>query len=274
DGPPRAGYDQIVQGMAGLMSLTGQPSSGPMKVGVPISDIAAGMFGAHAILAALLQRERTGVGRHIDVAMHDSVVAMLTYQATRLFATGTAPRLEGNHHPTIAPYGMFATADGHVNVCVGNDAQWRRFCEALDAGGLADQERFASNRSRLAHRVELYDAIDRLLAVRTTDDVLARMEQAGVPAGPIRGLDEVFTDPAVQDRDMQLRIDHPRHGELSVPGGPWKLDGVSVRARLAPPMLGQHTREVLAEAGYSQALIEQLADDGHVVVNPHGTRVS
>ncbi|MBA2729797.1 MAG: CoA transferase [Euzebyaceae bacterium] len=268
DGPPRAGYDQIVQGMGGLMSLTGQPGGPPTKFGVPMADISAGMFASTAILAALYARERTGRGRTIDVAMHDAVIALLTYQAGRFFATGQAPGPQGNLHPTIAPYAMFASADGHVNVCVGNDAQFRRFCEALDAGDLADDERFATNQSRLAHRDELDAAIIPLLQALSTDEILERMGQAGVPCGPIRGLDEVFADPAVQDRHMQLRVNHPVLGELSLTGAPWQLDGHAVEARLPPPGLGEHTEAVLREVGYPPEQIEQLASTGDIALAP------
>jgi crotonobetainyl-CoA:carnitine CoA-transferase CaiB-like acyl-CoA transferase len=226
------------------------------------------MFASTAILAALYARERTGRGRTIDVAMHDAVIALLTYQAGRFFATGQAPGPQGNLHPTIAPYAMFASADGHVNVCVGNDAQFRRFCEALDAGDLADDERFATNQSRLAHRDELDAAIIPLLQALSTDEILERMGQAGVPCGPIRGLDEVFADPAVQDRHMQLRVNHPVLGELSLTGAPWQLDGHAVEARLPPPGLGEHTEAVLREVGYPPEQIEQLASTGDIALAP------
>jgi formyl-CoA transferase len=236
-----------VQGMSGWMSLTGDGAGEPFKAGVPVGDISAGMFAAHGILAALFRRERTGVGAVVDVAMLDSLVAMLAYQATRFFATGVAPTREGNQHATIAPYGTFATRDGALNVCVGNDQQFQRLCVALDAHDLAGDPRFQSNPLRLAHRDELTGEVSEVLGALTSAEVLERLELAGVPAGPIRTLDEVFADEDVQRRGLQLRVDHEQLGQVSVPGGPWRIDGAPVSARLPPPVLGQHTREILEE---------------------------
>jgi formyl-CoA transferase len=249
DGPPRAGYDQIVQGMSGWMSLTGDGAGEPFKAGVPVGDISAGMFAAHAILAALLKRERTGEGAVVDVAMLDSLVAMLAYQATRFFATGVAPLREGNQHATIAPYGTFPTQDGSLNVCVGNDLQFQRLCVALDAPHMGDDPRYQTNRLRLQHREELTGEISAVLRGLTSADVLDRLELAGVPAGPIRSLDEVFADEEVQRRGLQLRVEHEQLGQVSVPGGPWRIDGVPVSARLPPPVLGGHTGAILEDLG-------------------------
>jgi len=254
DGSPRAGYDQIVQGMSGWMSLTGDADGEPLKAGVPVGDISAGMFAAHGILAALLKREHTGKGSAVDVAMLDSLVAMLAYQATRFFATGVAPLREGNQHATIAPYGTFPTQDGSLNVCVGNDHQFQRLCEALDLPHLAGDPRFQSNRLRLEHRDELTAEISTVMRKLTSADLLERLERAGIPAGPIRTLDEVFADEEVQRRGLQLRVDHEQLGQVSVPGGPWRIDGVPVSARLPPPVLGQHTRQILQGLGLSSQL--------------------
>jgi formyl-CoA transferase len=249
DGPPRTGYDQIVQGMSGWMSLTGDGAGEPLKAGVPVGDISAGMFATHGILAALLKRERTGQGAVVDVAMLDSLVAMLAYQATRFFATGVAPLREGNQHATIAPYGTFPTQDGSLNVCVGNDLQFQRLGEALDAPHLGSDPRYQTNRLRLQHRDELTGEISEAMRRLTSADLLDRLELAGIPAGPIRTLDEVFADEEVQRRDLQLRVDHEQLGEVSVPGGPWRIDGVPVSARLPPPVLGQHTAQILEDLG-------------------------
>ena len=249
DGPPRAGYDQIVQGMSGWMSLTGDGEGQPFKAGVPVGDISAGMFAAHGILAALLKRERTGEGSVVDVAMLDSLVAMLAYQATRYFATGVSPLREGNQHATIAPYGTFPTGDGSLNVCVGNDQQFQRLCVALDAQHLGIDPRYQTNSLRLQHRDELTVEISEVMRRLTSADILERLEGAGVPAGPIRTLEEVFADEDVQRRGLQLRVDHEQLGQVSVPGGPWRLDGAPVSARLPPPVLGQHTGQILEELG-------------------------
>ena len=249
DGPPRAGYDQIVQGMSGWMSLTGDGAGEPTKAGVPVGDISAGMFAAHGIMAALFKRERTGQGSVVDVAMLDSLVAMLAYQATRFFATGVPPLREGNQHATIAPYGTFSTSDGSLNVCVGNDDQFQRLCVALAAHHLGGDPHYQTNPLRLEHRDELTGDLSKVLSELTSADILERLEQAGVPAGPIRTLDQVFADKEVQSRALQLRVEHEQLGEVSVPGGPWRIDGAPVSARLAPPVLGQHTAQILKELG-------------------------
>lgn len=249
DGPPRAGYDQIVQGMSGWMSLTGESDGNALKAGVPVGDIAAGMFAANAVVAALLRRERTGEGAVVDVAMLDSLVSMLAYQATRYFASGVPPHRGGNLHPTIAPYGTFATADGSLNLCVGNDVQFGRFCNALDVPGMATDPRYLSNPLRLKFRDELVAEVSAVLGRFTSQEVLDRMERAGVPAGPILSVDEVFDDEEVRRRGLRLRVPHPQLGEVSMPGGPWRIDGDAVTARLAPPVLGQHTEEILRELG-------------------------
>jgi formyl-CoA transferase len=257
--PSLAGYDQIAQGTSGLMSITGESGGAPTKVGVPVGDLVAGMFTAHAVMAALLERERTGAGRYIDVALNDSLLALHVYQAGRYFATGESPRREGNHHATIAPYGTFATRDGHVNLAVGSDSQFRRFCEALQAPELATDERFGTNSSRQAARAELIIEIERRLTRRTTGEWLARMEAAGIPAGPIHDLAAAFGDPVAVERAMRVEIEHPTAGAVSQVGAPWKLDGLSPPIRLAPPLLGQHTSEVLAEVlGYSSEQIAAL----------------
>ncbi|MHB1472194.1 MAG: CaiB/BaiF CoA transferase family protein [Dermatophilaceae bacterium] len=254
DGPPRAGYDQIVQGMSGWMSLTGDGAGEPFKAGVPVGDISAGMFAAHGILAALLKRERTGEGSVVDVAMLDSLVAMLAYQATRFFATGVSPLREGNQHATIAPYGTFPTGDGSLNVCVGNDQQFQRLCVALDAQHLGIDPRYQTNSLRLQHRDELTVEVSEVMRRLTSADILDRLELAGVPAGPIRTLEEVFADEDVQRRGLQLRVDHEQLGQVSVPGGPWRIDDAPVSARLPPPVLGQHTAEILERLGLRSQL--------------------
>ncbi len=260
--PSLAGYDQIAQGTSGLMSITGEAGHQPTKVGVPVGDIAAGMFAAQAIMAALIERARTGVGRYIDVALNDSLLALLTYQAGRYFATGEAPQRDGNHHATIAPYGTFATRDGHVNLAVASNEHFHRFCEALQAPELTTDARFATNADRQAARSELTIEIERRLTRRTTGEWLARMEAAGIPAGPIHDLEAAFTDPVAVERGMRVEIEHPAAGRIGQVGAPWKLDGLSSPIRLAPPMLGQHTAQVLTDVlGYTADQVGALQPD-------------
>ena len=260
--PALAGYDQIAQGTSGLMSITGEPQGKPVKSGVPVGDIVAGMFAAHAVLAALVERAGSGTGRYVDVALNDSLLAILTYQAGRYFATGVPPGRDGNHHPTVAPYGTFATRDGHLNLAVGSDEQYRRFCEALEAPALATDPRFATNADRQAARTELVIEIERRLTRRTTGEWLARMEAAGIPAGPILDLAMAFSDPVAVERDMRVDVDHPVAGRIGQVGAPWKLDGRSSPVRMPPPLLGQHTDEVLTDVlGYTPEQIAAVRPD-------------
>ena len=245
--PTLAGYDQIAQGTSGMMSMNAMPEGPPTKVGVPIGDIAAGMFASQAILAALVERGRTGKGRYIDIALNDSLLALFTYQAGRFFATGEIPSLEGNHHPTIAPYGTFAVRDGFLNVAVASDAQYMRFCEAIRAPELAEDPRFATNALRQAAKLDLASAIEGHLREDTRAGWLERFEDFGIPAGPILGIDEAFASPLATERDMTVEIEHPKSGRITQVGAPWKIDGASSPIRIPPPLLGQHTAEVLRD---------------------------
>ena len=262
DRPALAGYDQIVQGTAGLMSITGVPDGPPVKLGVPIGDIAAGMFGSTAICAALHARHETGQGRFIDVAMQDSVMALLTYQGARFFATGEAPGREGNQHPTIVPYGTYATADGFINVAVGSDSQFRGFCTAIGAPGLADEPRYRTNRDRQGARAALNSEIEAALRTRTTAEWKGVLDEAGVPAGPILDLEQVFADPGVRARGIEVSTDHPSVGSWRMVGTPWQIDGERFTVGRPPPRLGEHTAEVLAEvAGLSEEQIRELVGE-------------
>jgi crotonobetainyl-CoA:carnitine CoA-transferase CaiB-like acyl-CoA transferase len=262
-GSARAGYDQVIQGMSGLMSVTGSPDGPPTKMGVGITDITSGMFSAIATLGALVERERTGRGAFVDVAMQDSAIALLAYQATRYFASGVPPVREGNVHNSIAPYAAFETADGYVNICVANDLQWERFCQAVDQKELLADPRFVTNRSRTEHKQALYDLLRPVLRRCPTDDLLQELEAFGVPAGPVRSLDEVFSDETVLSRGMRMTFP-AGDTTMSAPGVPWKYDGADVPLRLPPPRLGQESRAVLAELGYTDGQVEALARAGAV----------
>lgn len=247
---PRSGYDQIVQGTSGVMSLTG-PIGEPTKWGVPVGDIAAGMFAAYAIAAALYERRATGSGRTIDIAMQDCLVSMLTHHGARYLNGGAVPTSHGNSHPTIAPYGLFRTADAHINICVGNDSQFRRFCEALGCEHLSRDSRFVTNPDRLAHKAELLDEIDRILAVRDAQSVLDDLDRVGVPAGRVAGVADVLDAPETAARGMVLEFDRPDCGtatgaseargeKVRVLNTPFAIDGEMAGVRMPPPRLGEH----------------------------------
>lgn len=261
DGPyaDRPGYDLLVQGMSGLMSITGEADGEPMKTGVAITDLCTGLYAALAILAALAHRERSGEGQHIDLALLDVATSLLSYQANNYLVGGKVPARMGNAHPSIVPYQVFATADGHLLLAVGNDGQFRAFCEAAACPGLASDERYAGNRSRVAHREELIARLAPVLRGRTTADWLHRLGAAGVPCGPINTVDQVFADPQLRHRGMVLELEHPLAPALRLLGNPIRLSATPLACRRAPPRLGADTGRVLAERlGLDEADIRRL----------------
>lgn len=261
----RPGYDFLVQGMGGLMSLTGEPDGPPTKVGVAITDIFTGMYAATAVLAALAHRERSGRGQHVDLALLDVQVATLANQAESYLVTGRPPGRLGNAHPSIVPYQAFATRDGHVILAVGNDAQFTRLCEVAGRPELARDERFRTNAARVENRAELVARLAPLLSARASKDWIGALEAAGVPCGPINDLAEVFDDPQVRHRGMRVTAPHPVAGAVPMVASPIRLSGTPVRHEVAPPTLGQHTGEVLAGVlGMQEAEIEALRRDGVV----------
>ncbi|TCO81033.1 crotonobetainyl-CoA:carnitine CoA-transferase CaiB-like acyl-CoA transferase [Plasticicumulans lactativorans] len=263
------GYDFMVQGLGGLMSITGEPDGvpggGPMKVGVALADVMTGLYATIGVLAALAHRDQTGVGQHIDMALLDVQVAVLANQAMNYLTTGVAPQRLGNAHPNIVPYQTFAAADGHLILAVGNDAQFARFCEVAGVAELARDPRFATNRARVAHRAELVPLLAARMALKPRDAWLAELGRVNVPCGPINTLDQVFADPQVQHRGLRVDLPHPLAGSVPGVGSPLKLSATPVEYGGAPPTLGQHTDSVLGELlGYPRDAIERLRAHGVV----------
>jgi crotonobetainyl-CoA:carnitine CoA-transferase CaiB-like acyl-CoA transferase len=264
----RAGYDYAIQGIGGLMSVTGErddlPGGGPQKVGVAVADLFTGMYATVAILAALRHRDRTGEGQVVDMALLDTQVAMLANLGANYLVTRQPPRRAGNAHQNIVPYQVFAVADGHMILAVGNDGQFERFCAVAGCPELARDERFAKNAGRVRERATLVPLLADLMRRRTRADWLAALEAAKVPCGPINDLGDVFADPQVQERAMTAAVEHPLAGPLDLVASPIKLSATPVRMRRAPPLLGQHTEEVLAEIGVDAAAVGQLRARGVV----------
>ncbi|MEQ4616612.1 MAG: CaiB/BaiF CoA-transferase family protein [Corticimicrobacter sp.] len=253
DGPyaMRAGYDFMIQAMGGLMSLTGrpdgEPGGGPMKAGVALTDILTGLYASNAILAALAWRERSGEGQHIDMALLDVQVASLANQAMNYLTTGHNPQRLGNAHPNIVPYQEFPTADGYMILAIGNDGQFARFCAEAGQPALAEDTRFATNRARVSHRTELIPLLRRLTVERSTADWITALEARAVPCGPINTLADVFADPQVQARQLHQTLPHPVAGGIPTIASPLRLSATPAGYRRAPPLLGEHTDEILAE---------------------------
>jgi crotonobetainyl-CoA:carnitine CoA-transferase CaiB-like acyl-CoA transferase len=254
----RPGYDFVVQAMGGLMSVTGEPEGEPMKAGVAMTDILTGMYAATAVLAALAHRERSGQGQHVDLALLDVQVATLANLAESYLVTGRAPDRHGNAHASIVPYQAFATRDGYVVVAVGNDGQFARLCEVMGKPELAADPRFATNPARVENREALVPVLQAALAGRPTQDWVGALEAASVPCGPINDLAQVFDDPHVQSRGLRVEVPHPLAGSIPVVASPIRLSRTPVRHD-TPPLLGEHTREVLGSVlGMGEAEIEAL----------------
>ncbi|RJF96558.1 CoA transferase [Noviherbaspirillum cavernae] len=268
DGPyaTRAGYDFLIQGMGGLMSVTGrherEEGAGPQKVGVALTDVMTGLYATVGVLAALAAREKTGRGQHIDVALLDVQVAALANQAANYLIGGIVPERMGNAHPNIVPYQDFPTADGDMILAIGNDAQFARFCEVAGHPEWASDARFSTNRARVENRATLLPLIRQATVFRPTQEWIVALEQAGVPCGPINRIDQVFDDPQVKARQLRVTLPHPVAGTVPLVANPIRLSESPVQYRRAPPLRGQHTDEVLADwLGLSDNELRRLKDD-------------
>ncbi|HUP30440.1 MAG TPA: CaiB/BaiF CoA-transferase family protein [Usitatibacter sp.] len=269
DGPyrDRPGYDFMVQGLGGLMSITGErddlPGGGPQKVGVAVSDLFTGMYATSAILAALYERHSSGRGQRIDMALLDVQVAMLANLSSSYFVSGEVPGRMGNAHLNIVPYHVFRAADDFLIVAVGNDGQFARFCEVIGAPAWPADPRFATNPARVRHRDLMVELITARLSSRSAAEWLALLEPAGVPCGPINNLEQVFADPQVRHRGLQVRAPHPAAGEVSMVANPMRFSATPISHDRAPPLLGEHTGEVLASVlGMGAADIDALRQEG------------
>ena len=266
DGPyaGRPGFDQVAQGMGGLMSITGLPGEGPVRVGVPIADLAAGMYAAIGILIALLQREETGRGQWIHTSLLQAQIAMLDFQAARWLIAGDVPPQAGNNHPTSTPTGVFKTADGHMNLASAGEIMWQRLCTVLEADLLVEDPDYATEALRFKNRDRLNDALAEYLSKRTSAEWIEALNEAGVPCGPIYDIGEVFSDPQVQHLGMAAPVSHPALGNIEVVNNPITMSESPEVPYTATPERGEHTEEVLSEYGYSPEEIESFRGDGTI----------
>ncbi|MFN7086011.1 MAG: CaiB/BaiF CoA transferase family protein [Burkholderiales bacterium] len=265
----RPGYDFMIQGMGGLMSITGErddlPGGGPQRVGVPIADIMTGMYASVAVCAAIAHRAETGVGQHLDLALLDTQVAFLANQAMNYLVTGEVPGRLGNAHPNIVPYQTFKTGDGDIILACGNDNLFRKFCEVAGCRELSGDPRFATNGKRVENRAILVPLLEKVFRTRTTREWVGTLDQAGVPNGPINNIKQVFEEPQVVARGLRIELDHPAAGKVPLVASPMRFSATPVEYRLPPPVLGQHTDEILrALLGMGDADIRRLRAEGVV----------
>lgn len=264
DGPARdkPGYDVLAQAMGGLMSCTGEPGGPPVKAGFAIADIGAGMWAAFGILAALMAREKTGFGQAVDTSLLEAQVSWHAYMAGNFFASGKNPRKLGSAHPNIVPYQAFSASDQYFIVAVGNDSLWQKFCQVTGLEHLTNDPKFATNPKRVENRDELVGIIQERLLTKTASEWVEALEAAGIPAGPINDFEQVYKDPQVLHRKMLVEAEHPVAGRIKMTGIPVKLSGTPGQIRTAPPLLGQHTEEVLISLGYSTEQIAEFRNSG------------
>ena len=261
---PEPGYDAVLQGEGGLMSITGPADGAPSRLGVAVADIVTGMFAANGIVLALYARQTTDRGQHVDVGMLDSIAALLTYQAGIAFATGRSPERMGNRHPSIAPYDTYAAKDGTIVLAVGNDEQWQRFCRVAGLFEAAADARFTTNESRVRHCEALTAIVAGVMHQRTRAEWTTALVPAGVPCGPVRAVDEVLADPQLAAREMVQYVNHATAGSIPLLGFPIKLSATPGAIRRAPPTLGQDTEAVLRELGFDGEEIDALRASGAI----------
>ena len=263
DGPYRSrpAYDQIMQGVGGLMSITGEPDGEPQKIGIAVTDIGAGMWSAFAITTALHHRDKTGEGQYIDISMLDAQVAWLTYQAAFFFANDDPPKRMGAAHPTLVPYQAFMCSDGkYINVAVGSERIWERFCQGMGREDLKDHPDYSVNSVRVAHRGAIVSMLQEIFLTRPVSEWVEDLQAANVPCGPINDLADVFADPQVLARDMLQEMPHPTLGTIKQTGLPIKFSRTPGGLDLHPPLLGEHNQEILSSLGYSDADVQSLKD--------------
>ena len=262
------GYDFMIQGMGGMMSVTGEPDEvpggGPQRAGGPVADSITGMYASIAICSAIANRAETGKGQHLDLALLDSQIALMSYQNTNYFATGKPPARIGNLHPNIVPYQPFKTSDGSVILACGNDNLFRKFCDVAGCSALTADPRFATNGKRVENRAEMTRLLQEIFAKRTTRDWVESLEAAGVPNGPINNIAQVFEEPQVKARNIKIELDHPIAGKMPLVASPMRFSGTPIEHTMAPPTLGQHTEDVLRSLGKSESELARLRADGIV----------